>query len=453
MRLGRRHPDLQARPRVEHEVGVARGLAAHDVGEREHRRAGLPGQPHGGQRVGRLARLGDADDQRVRVEHRLAVAELAGDVDLHRHAGQLLDRVAHDEARVVRGAAGDDEHAPQAAQELVAQSHDLGEVDGAVLAEPAGERVAQGGRLLVDLLEHEGLVAGLLGRVVVAGELRLLAHERVAGDVGVLRASGAEGDDVAVLQHHDPARVRQERRDGGGEEHLVVADAHDERALVPGADHDVGLVGGDGAERVVPVHLAQGGAHGARQPLVHVLLDEVRHDLGVRLAREGVPALGEPGAQVLVVLDDAVDHDRDTPGAVGVRVGVLLVGPAVRGPARVPEAGGGRGAVVARGLEQLVQVADGAHHVDAVRLDERDPRGVVAAVLQAPEAVEDDGLAGSTADVAYDAAHACSLLWAGAQRGRLRTAPSSRFVSAVTSGFCRLDNDRAGPGGIRRVFR
>ena len=54
--------------------------------------------------------------------------------------------------------------------------------------------------------------------------------------------------------------------------------------------------------------------------------------------RERVAARRELGAQLLVVLDDAVEDDRDAPAAVVVRVGVLLAGPAVRGPARVPEA-------------------------------------------------------------------------------------------------------------------
>src|SRR5674536_242649 len=100
------------------------------------------GEPHGGERVGRLARLRDADHQRVGIEDGLAVAELAGYVDLYRHARQLLDGVAHDEARMVRGAAGDDEDAPQAAQHLVTHA-DLAQVDGAVFEQPAGERVAK----------------------------------------------------------------------------------------------------------------------------------------------------------------------------------------------------------------------------------------------------------------------------------------------------------------------
>ena len=40
-RLRRRHPDLQARAGEQHAVGVARGLRAHHVRDRQHRRAAL----------------------------------------------------------------------------------------------------------------------------------------------------------------------------------------------------------------------------------------------------------------------------------------------------------------------------------------------------------------------------------------------------------------------------
>ena len=107
--LGGGDADLEAGARVEHAVGVARGLRAHDVGDREDRRAALAGEAHGGQRVGRLAGLGDADDEVARADHRVAVAVLGGDVHLDRDARPLLDRVAADQAGVVGGAAGDDD--------------------------------------------------------------------------------------------------------------------------------------------------------------------------------------------------------------------------------------------------------------------------------------------------------------------------------------------------------
>ena len=57
----------------------------------------------------------------------------------------------------------------------------------------------------------------------------------------------------------------------------------------------------------------------------------------VKTAPSSVQAL----LQRHVVLDDAVDDDVDAVGGVVVRVGVLLGHAPVRGPARVPDAGGG----------------------------------------------------------------------------------------------------------------
>ena len=62
-RLGGGDADLEAGAREQDAVGVARGLRAHDVRDRQHRRAALAGQAHRGERVGGLARLGDADDE------------------------------------------------------------------------------------------------------------------------------------------------------------------------------------------------------------------------------------------------------------------------------------------------------------------------------------------------------------------------------------------------------
>ena len=75
-----------------------------------------PCEPHRRERVGGLARLGDADDEVLGADHRVAVAELGGDVHLDRDPGPVLDRVAADEAGVVAGAAGDDDDPAQRAR-------------------------------------------------------------------------------------------------------------------------------------------------------------------------------------------------------------------------------------------------------------------------------------------------------------------------------------------------
>ena len=127
--------------------------------------------------------LGDPDHQVARADDRVAVAVLGGDVHLDRDPRPLLDRVAADQAGVVGGAAGDDHDPPHAAQELVVEL-ELGEVDAVVARQPVGDRLGDRVGLFVDLLQHEGLVAALLGRVGVPGDLLGLALDRVAVGVG-----------------------------------------------------------------------------------------------------------------------------------------------------------------------------------------------------------------------------------------------------------------------------
>ena len=97
----------------------------------------------------------------VRVEHRVAVAELARDVDLDWQPGPVLDRVLGDEAGVIAGAATDDEHLVDRTELVVGQAH-LVEVEATVGQEPIAQRLADRLRLLVDLLEHEVGIAALL---------------------------------------------------------------------------------------------------------------------------------------------------------------------------------------------------------------------------------------------------------------------------------------------------
>ena len=67
-------------------------------------------------------------------------------------------------------------------------------------------------------------------------------------------------------------------------------------------------------------------------------LDQMREHLGVRLRLEHMALHLEHLSQGAVVLDDAVVHDRDRAGAVGVRMRVAFGRRAVRGPARVRDA-------------------------------------------------------------------------------------------------------------------
>jgi hypothetical protein len=105
------------------------------------------------------------------------------------------------------------------------------------------------------------------------------------------------------------------------------------------------------------------------------------------------------------VLDDAVVDDDDVAGAVAVRVRVVLVRLAVRGPAGVAHA---EVAVERRLVELLLEIRQlpfGADDLHSAAVDHGDAGAVVAAVLQFPEAADEDGNDLTGAYVADDSAH------------------------------------------------
>ena len=163
-------------------------------------------------------------------------------------------------------------------------------------------------------------------------------------------------------------------------------------------------------DRICAVDPAQGGPHGVRDVALVRLLHEMRQHLRVGLGAEAVTTREQAVTQVPEVLDDAVVDDRHVAGAVDMGVRVQVVGTAVGGPAGMGKADGRlRRRIQERGA-QVGQLAGALLHEQlAGRGDQGDARGVVAAVLQAGQAVEQDGRRVTRSDVSDDATHALGL--------------------------------------------
>ena len=95
----------------------------------------------------------------------------------------------------------------------------------------------------MDLLEHERLVAALLGGSS-SQSISSTARSTVAVGGHELDAVGRDATISSFSMSCTLARVREEGGDGGGEELLALAAADDQRALLAGADEQLGLVGG-----------------------------------------------------------------------------------------------------------------------------------------------------------------------------------------------------------------
>jgi hypothetical protein len=137
-----------------------------------------------------------------------------------------------------------------------------------------------------------------------------------------------------------------------------------------------------------------------------VLLDQVRHRLGIGLRGERVAGGGEARAQLAIVLDDPVEDDCEHLGTLrGQRVRILLGDAAVGRPTRVTETGRRGRRRLAGTLTKVLERADRACVPKAGAFEQRDSGRVVAPVLEALEAVEEQRLALTRPDVSDDSAH------------------------------------------------
>ena len=250
---------------------------------------------------------------------------------------------------MIGGPAGHDEHLVDLAQLLIRQPL-LVEHDAAV-DEMAQQRVGHRGGLLGDLLEHEVLVAALLGGRQIPVDVKLA----VVGDVLAAKVAdpitvGGDHHRLVLAQLDGVAGVFDERRHIRADEHLTLADAEHQRRGPAGGDDRARLVGVGEHQREVALQPGQHGEHGGREIArgVAVLVlpgDQVHGDLGVGVAGElhtvGLQLTAQPGE----VLDDPVVHDRDLARGVAVRVRVAVGRPAVGGPTGMAQPGAARSAL------------------------------------------------------------------------------------------------------------
>src|SRR5208337_5695629 len=107
-----------------------------------------------------------------------------------------------------------------------------------------------------------------------------------------------------------------------------------------------------------------------------------------------------------IVFDNAVVHHHNLAGAVAMGMGVFFSGAAMRGPAGVSDAVGAVERLEADDFFQIAQLAFGAADLQAFAVSGyRDSGGVVAAILQLSEALNDDGDDLLLAHISDNAAH------------------------------------------------
>jgi hypothetical protein len=262
----------------------------------------------------------------------------------------------------------------------------------------------------VDLLEHEVAEAALLRLDGVPRDA--LGDARHGVPAEVRHPQGLRGDrrDVPVLEEHEVPGVREEGGDVRGHVPLTLAEADHEGRPETRRHESLLFVAVEENDGVHPVDLRERRPGGVLERAPVVGLHEVGQDLCVGLGHEAVAGGGEARLQLEVVLDDAVVDDHDPSRAVLVRVGILLGRPAVGRPAGVADAPLAGERLAEQALREVAELARGAPPLEAAVPHDGDAGRIVPAVLQSPQAVEDERHRVATAHVADDATHVPHLL-------------------------------------------
>ena len=357
--------------------------------------------------------------QAGRVEGRLAVARLGGDVDLHGQARQGFEPVFRHQPGIIGGAAGGDRE-PREVLEIERQR--LGQGDPAIgEVDVMGQRAAHHLGLLVDFLGHEVAVVAFLDPVGLGDDALALARDRVAVDVADRGALAGQHRPVALLQIGDLLGEGGEREGVRAQIGLALAEADGQGRTVAGADEEIVVAGEDEAEGEGTAQARQGGGHGLHraQALVHLGADELGHDLRVGLALEAHAAGLQLGLQLAEILDDAVMDDGQPRRGMGVGIG--LVRPAMGGPAGMADADGAGQRLVAQPEFEVGELALGAAAIQPAIGQGGDAGRIVAAIFEAAQGFDHLSRHRLMPDDANDSTHGryFSYEWAWPGSGRL----------------------------------
>ena len=400
--LGARDPDLGAGMGRKDDIRLARHRRFRHIDDRRHMLTERLGMAQGGKRVGGLARLRDEQRQPALLQDRLAIAEFRGDIDLDRHAGDLLEPDPGHHAGIEAGAAGNQRESRQACEieRQVGQHDPLGEG-----IEIAAERLCHHRRLLEDLLLHEVAEIALLDERTgdaAAGDRPLHRAPRPVED---LSSRIAQLDPVALFEIDDTIAEAGERDGVRAEIGLALAKADDERAAAPRTVYPPLLASHQDGERKGPLEPRQrlGHRRARRQPALERRGEQMRHHLGIRFGLETMPGGLQFLPQLLEILDDPVVHHRDPLGDMGM--GIDGRRRAVRRPARMADADASLQRLAREQRFEFRKLALGAAAMDLARDERRHAGRVIAPVFEPPQRREEAVGDRFAADDADDAAH------------------------------------------------
>ena len=270
------------------------------------------------------------------------------------------------------------------------------------------DRGHNGRRLLVDLLEHKVGIAALFGSFHIPVRRQLLALHRLTKFVVKADAlCGADGH-IPFFQHAVFPGILEQCRNIRSHKVFALAPAHDEGALLLDGVDGVRLFPEQHAQRIAAPHHRQRLPQGCQRALLGLgaaeVVDELDQHFGVRLTLEGIAFCGQALLEQAVIFNDAIVDDAHPRGRV--RVAVHIAGLAMGSPAGVADAAEALCQLLRRQLfPQGGEPSFAFYHADAAVQRKRHTGGVVPAILQLFQPIQQHILCIALTDITNNAAH------------------------------------------------
>ena len=257
----------------------------------------------------------------------------------------------------------------------------------------------------MDLLEHEVLVALLLCRDRVPGNPLHRALHRGTRLVENADPLAPQNRAVAIHREDHIPRVRHDGRHVACRELLAFANAQYQRRGLPRGYDLVRIAAVEHHQRIGATDERDGETHGLvqRPKRTAMLRNQLRRNLRIGLRLKHRAARHQLRPELRVVLDDAVVHQHNVAHPMGVRV--LLNRTPVRRPARVRDAYCPHHRSRHEGPLQVGQFALRPHPDQLLAVVDGEACRVVAAVLQAPKPLDEDGATRLMANITHNSAH------------------------------------------------
>ena len=343
---------------------------------------------------------------------------------------------------MVSRAASDDVDLVERVEELAIPAQLVHDDVLAVFRDARRHRIAHSLRLLVDLLEHEMLVAALFRRLGVPVDLEDLLRHHFAATVRDVHAVRLDDRHLAVVHDVGAPRARDDRRDVGRDEVLPFAETDDERVVLLRADEAIGMLARHEDERIRTFDTREHLAHRGFEIAVVDLFQKVRDDLRIRLRLEGMPLLDQFFLQRHIVFDNAVVHDGEIARAVCMRMRIAVRRAAVRRPARMTDADMTCWLISFDDSLEFGKTTHAFFHADLSLIQDSDSRRIIAAIFKLRQSLDEKRRRLTLANITNDSTHRQNLLisWQARCLPTLYTPVPAHLMNClvplVTKGIC-----------------